>query len=313
MHGLNILLHMSDKNPPHSTAPIVDAAAVARQIARLARRTEPPWLHVAVAKRMAERLTLIRMQPQALLNWWGYLGASSDVLRQAYPHARQVWIEPDQFLLERAAAMVRRPWWKSVLRKPPMVEVLREQDLAPGAAQMLWANMMLHACSDMPAQIRRWHAALAVDGFLMFSCLGPDSLRELRPIYRDLGWGAPAHDWVDMHDIGDMMVEAGFADPVMDQERITLTWADASTLVSDLRALGGNLAPARFIGLRGRHWYQNLLAALEQLRGADGRLSLTLELVYGHAFKPQARLAMSAETSFSLEQMRALVRRSEGS
>lgn len=310
LHRLNILLHMTDKNSLQSTTPIVDPMAVTRQITRLAHQTEPPWLHVDVAKRMAERLALIRMQPQTLLNWWGYLGGSSDVLLQSYPQARQVWIEPNQLLLERSAAMLRRPWWKVLQGRNPHIDVLLQQDLTPGAAQMLWANMMLHACVDIPAQIRAWHAALAVDGFVMFSCLGPDSLRELRPIYRDLGWGPPTQDWVDMHDIGDMMIEAGFADPVMDQERIKLTWADAQTLLTDLRGLGGNLALDRFAGLRGRHWHQALLKALEKLRGPDGRLSLSLELVYGHAFKPQPRLSVSTETSFSIEQMRAMVRRS---
>lgn len=303
---------MTDETPPPSTTPIVDPAAVTRQIARLARQTEPPWLHVDIAKRMAERLALIRMQPQTVLNWWGYLGGSSDVLRQSYPKARQVWIETNQALLERSAALARGSWWQALLRQRPIVDVSLEQDLTPGAAQMLWANMMLHACVDIPAQIKSWHAALAVDGFVMFSSLGPDSLRELRPIYRDLGWGPPTQAWVDMHDLGDMMVEAGFADPVMDQDRIKLTWADAQTLLTDLRALGGNLAPDRFAGLRGRHWYQALLEALDALRDPDGRLSLTLEVVYGHAFKPQPRVSVSTETSFSLEQMRAMVRRGEG-
>lgn len=279
---------------------------------RLARQPNAPWLHADIARRMAERLVVMRMQPQTVLNWCGFLGGSFDALRQAYPKARQICIEPNQALLQRSAELVNVPWWKGLLQRAPSTEVQLEQDLTPGAAQMLWANMMLHACPDIPAQLKRWHAALAVDGFVMFSCLGPDSLRELRPIYQAMGWGAPLQDWVDMHDIGDMMVEAGFADPVMDQDRITLTWGDAPTLLADLRGLGGNLAPTRFTGLRGRKWRQTLLHALEELRGADGRLRLTLELVYGHAFKPQPRLVMSQETSFSLEQMRAMVRRGDG-
>ena len=311
LHRINILLTMTDSTLPQNTMLIVDPTAAAHQIARLARQPEPPWLHVNVAKRMAERLSLIRMRPQTVLNWWGFLGGSGDALRQSYPQARQIWVEPNQALLVRSAAAVRRRWWDGVLHRKPAIDVQLEQDLTPGTAQMLWANMMLHACVDIPMQIGAWHAALAVDGFVMFSCLGPDSLRELRPIYRDLGWGQPTQDWVDMHDIGDMLVEAGFADPVMDQERIKLTWADAQSLLQDLRGLGGNLAPGRFTGLRGRHWQHALITSLEKLRGTDGRLSLTLELVYGHAFKPQPRLSVSKETSISLEQMRAMVRRGE--
>jgi len=290
---------------------MLDPTAATRQIARLARQPGAPWLHADIARRMAERLAVIRMQPQTVLNWWGFLGDSFDALRLAYPQAGQIWAEPTQALLDRGVELMRRPWWNTVLRRSPKVEVLLEQDLTPGVAQMLWANMMLHACADIPAELKRWHTALAVDGFVMFSCLGPDSLRELRPIYQDMGWGVPLQDWVDMHDIGDMLAQASFADPVMDQEHIVLTWGDAQTLLADLRSLGGNLAPGRFTGLRGRQWRETLLKALESLRGADGRLRLTLELVYGHAFKPQPRLAMSQETSFSLEQMRAMVRRGE--
>jgi malonyl-CoA O-methyltransferase len=111
-----------------------------------------------------------------------------------------------------------------------------------------------------------------------------------------------------MHDVGDMLVHAGFADPVMDQERIDLTWGDPAKALADLRALGGNLSPLRHAGLRGRAWRARLLEALESLRGADGRLHLSLELVYGHAFKPAPRLTVSGETRVSLDQMRNMVR-----
>ena len=111
-----------------------------------------------------------------------------------------------------------------------------------------------------------------------------------------------------MHDIGDLVVGTGFADPVMDQERISLTWGEPEALLKDLRALGGNVAPDRFAGLRGRGWRRELLAALEGLRGADGRLRLTLEMVYGHAFKAAPKLKMQPETHVSLDQMREMVR-----
>jgi malonyl-CoA O-methyltransferase len=115
-----------------------------------------------------------------------------------------------------------------------------------------------------------------------------------------------------MHDIGDLLVGAGFADPVMDQERIQLTWAQADDLLKDLRLLGGNVAPERFVGCRGKTWHQKLLQALETLRRPDGRLHLSLEIVYGHAFKPVPKIRVSPETSLTLEQMRAMVRRSGG-
>jgi len=95
----------------------------------------------------------------------------------------------------------------------------------------------------------------------------------------------------------------------MDQERLRLTWATPEALLADLRALGGNLAPTRFAGLRGRAWHEALLAELETLRDPEGKLALTLELVFGHAFKAAPRLTVAAETHVSMDAMRATLRK----
>jgi malonyl-CoA O-methyltransferase len=179
--------------------------------------------------------------------------------------------------------------------------------------ELVWSNLALHAAPDLPGLLSSWQQSLAVGGFVMFSCLGPDSFVELRPIHARNGWGRPAPDWWDMHDIGDLVLKAGFADPVMDQERLRLTWTSPERLLADLRALGGNLAPARFTGLRGRAWHRQLLAELDTLRDAEGRLVLTLELVFGHAFKAAPRLAVAAETVVSVDAMRAKLREGRSS
>jgi malonyl-CoA O-methyltransferase len=285
----------------------IDARALTHQLQRLARLPEAPWLHADIARRMAERLPLIKLQPRTVLQWSAFLGGSSEALRRAYPQAEQLLVEPLPALQARSRAAHRRGLW-GALRRRAEPAVWLPQEAPQGAAQLLWANMYLHLSPDPEALLQLWQRATAVDGFVMFSCLGPDSLRELRPLYASLGWGLPGPEWIDMHDIGDMLVHAGFADPVMDQERITLTWGDPAKLLADLRALGGNLSPARFAGLRTGAWRARLLAALEQLRGPDGRLRLSLELVYGHAFKPQPRLKVASETRVSLDQMRSLVR-----
>jgi malonyl-CoA O-methyltransferase len=217
-----------------------------------------------------------------------------------------LWHEADPALAGRAAA-TRLPGWWQKLRGTGVGRV--EALPARPEVELLWSNMALHASADLPGVLGAWQTSLAVGGFVMFSCLGPDSFVELRPLYARAGWGRPAPDWWDMHDIGDLVLKAGFADPVMDQERLRLTWADAGSLLADLRALGGNLAPARFAGLRGRRWRGDLVAQLETLRGSDGRLGLTLELVFGHAFKAAPRLTMAAETHVSMDAMRASLKK----
>jgi len=174
---------------------------------------------------------------------------------------------------------------------------------------MLWANMALHMAADPQALVAHWHRLLAVDGFLMFSCLGPDTLRELRTLYAQLGWPPPSHEFTDMHDWGDMLVHSGFAEPVMDMERLTLTWDSPQRLAAELRELGANLNRGRFPALRGRGWksaFERHLA--ESLRGPDGRLTLTFEIVYGHALKPVPRVLVAGESALSAEDMRALLR-----
>jgi malonyl-CoA O-methyltransferase len=143
----------------------------------------------------------------------------------------------------------------------------------------------------------------------MFSCLGPDTLRELRPVYAAMAWPEPSHAFTDMHDWGDMLVHAGFAEPIMDMETITLTFSSADSLLAELRGLGRNLHTQRFPALRGRSWRNTLSQALEQaLRQPDGRLQLSFEVVYGHAFKPSPKLTVQSETRVSLDEMRRSLR-----
>jgi malonyl-CoA O-methyltransferase len=168
--------------------------------------------------------------------------------------------------------------------------------------------MALHEAADPQALLADWHRALKVDGFVMFSCLGPDTARELRAVYARLGWPPAGHELTDMHDWGDMLVQTGFAEPVMDMERITLTYETPARLLQELAELGRNFHPARFAGLRGRGWKAQLEQALaDQLTGPDGRLSLTFEVIYGHALKAAPKFKVSPHSAVSLDDMRRML------
>ncbi len=284
----------------------VDPTAVDAALRRLALAPQPPWLHGEVARRMAERLAVIRLRPETIVDWWGWTGASAALLHAAYPAARRLVVEPLAVLRERSRAEARRPWWTTWRGAAPRVEVLAGEP-APASAQLVWSNMTLHAMADPPAVLGAWQRALGEGGFAMYSCLGPDTVRELRSLYRAQGWGPPGVDFVDMHDLGDMMVHAGFADPVMDQERLTLTWDTPQAALAELRGLGANVAPGRLPGLRTPRWRERLLAALRAGTGSGGRLSMSFEIVYGHAFKAPPR-PPKGDTRVSLDEMRALAR-----
>ena len=257
---------------------------------------------------MAERLPVIRLKPQCVLDWGAFLGASHDVLARAYPGAQRLLLEPEAARRRATAAALARPWWSPGRWVAGAPTLLDADEPAPGGAQLLWSNMHLHAAADPQAVMRQWQRAIAVDGFLMFSALGPGSLLALRDLYSGQGWPAPFAPFVDMHDLGDMLVAAGFADPVMDQETITLTWPSADALLAELRALGGNASPRRGAGLRTPRWRARLGAALAASSDAAGRVSLGFEVVYGHAFRPLPRARVAAQTAVPLEDLRAMVR-----
>lgn len=289
-----------------SAASLTDPVAVQAVLRRLARSPDTPWLHAEVARRMAERLAVVRLQPHTLVHWWPQLGGGAAELAAAYPQAQRVLVEPTPALCRLSARTLEPPWWAWRRRAPP---VLEPAEVPAGAAELVWANMSLHAAPDPTVVIAQWHAALAVGGFLMFSSFGPDTLAGLRDLYLEAGWPRPTQAFVDMHDVGDQLVHAGFADPVMDMELLTLTWDDPQRALAELRSLGGNVDAGRFRGLRTPRWRSRLLERLERRRGPDGRLAFGFEIVYGHAFKAAPRVRVAEETRVSADTLRAMARR----
>ena len=292
---------------PTELPPTIDPPAAARWASL--RSAGSPWLHEEVARRMEDRLQWIKLQPAAWAHWAPVRGGlqAHGLLSERYPEATCYVVEDHADQAERVIRSVAKPWWTAARWKAGAQLAAPPPD---GSVQMLWANMVLHGAADPQALLATWHRALAVDGFLMFSCLGPDTAMELRGVYQAVGWGAPGHEFTDMHDWGDMLVAAGFAEPVMDMERIRLTYASAAKLLLDLREIGRNLHPARFPALRGKAWRAALERALAGHLAdaeADGRLSLTFELIYGHALKPRPRLKLDAQSAISLRDMRDML------
>ncbi len=285
-------------------------SALQAHLRRAGAATAAPWLHAEIARRMAQRLGVVKAQPAVVLDWWSALGGGAAALRAEYPRARIEAVEPTAELAARSAHAARRPWWSLRRWREGESAVWREDALPRGPrAQLLWSNLMLHWAPEPATLFARWQDALAVDGFVMFSCFGPDTLRALHALYRSLGWAPPGQAFIDMHDLGDAMLRAGFADPVMDMEPLTLTWADAPAALAELRTLGGNAAADRTAGLRTPRWHARLQRELERaLAGPDGRLALGFEIVYGHAFKAAPRLPLAAETRVPLDTLRAAAR-----
>jgi malonyl-CoA O-methyltransferase len=298
---------MSTPAPANSAPRAVDAAALVRARQRLSRAAQAPWLHGEVARRMADRLPVIRHQPSRVLNWDAGLGASAALLAQTYPRAEILAVEHGLASATAAGADDRAPWWSA--RRWRAARPAIDADAVPaGSAGLLWSNMGLHFVADPQLEMQAWHQALAVEGFLMFSTLGPGTLRGLSALYAQQGWPAPLAPLVDMHDLGDMLIAAGFADPVMDQETLTLTWPSASALRAELRELGANADPRRGSGLRTPRWRDRLDALLAAQVDHEGRIAMEFELVYGHAFRPLPRPRLAAHTEVPLADLQAMAR-----
>ena len=291
----------TQQNPP-----TLDTNAVARW-QRIA-PANSPWLHEEVASRMLDRLQWIKLQPQAWAHWGAVRGGLQCHAQLAKRYADSVCfvVEDQEIHVQEAMNKIATSWWKVAFLRQKQTRF----EAAPAASvDMLWANMALHIAPEPQRLLADWHQALRVGGFLMFSCLGPDTAIELRDVYRQLGWPPAGHDLTDMHDWGDMLVQAGFAEPVMDMERITLTYESPARLLAELSEIGRNFHPARLEGLRGRGFRQRLEKALAQhlVVDANGRLSLTFEVIYGHALKPQPKIKVSAHSFVSVQDMRSML------
>ena len=294
------------KQNPTQSPPTLDRAAVARwqRIAPLA----SPWLHEEVASRMLQRLQWIKLQPEAWAHWGAVRGGlqNHQQLVKKYPKSQCFVVEADINSAQAAIKDIAKPWWRPTRWTAPLT---RFEVPPPASVDMLWANMALHIAPEPQALLAQWHSALKVNGFLMFSCLGPDTAIEIRQLYKQLMWPPAGHDLTDMHDWGDMLVGSGFAEPVMDMERITLTYDTAQRLLEELAELGRNFHPARFASLRGRAWRERLYSELTKnlKTGPDGRLQLTFEIIYGHALKAEPKVKVSALSAVSIQDMRSML------
>jgi len=227
---------------------------------------------------MLERLDYVKLAPRRILD--AGCGPPQRALGRRYPHAETIALD---FSLEMLRA--GSGWFDFLRKKTRVCADVARLPFAAGAIDLAWSNMALHWVAEPMAALRELHRVLRVDGLLMFSTLGPDTLAELRAA---AGAGR-VHEFADMHDLGDLLTQVGFAEPVMDMERITLVYADGAALLADLRASGQTCAlaapagaPRR--GLAGR----GLRAALDARLAAqrkDGKLAVTYEVVYGHAWK----------------------------
>lgn len=236
-----------------------------------------------VGNRLLERLDFIKLQPETLLDIGCGTGVLTEQLLKRYKKARVIGLDLAYNMVQKTR---QRGGW---LRRP--VGVCADASQLPFKAQsvdMLISNLMLQWCNDLPAVFREFVQVLKPQGLLMFATFGPDTLKELRRSWGQVDGFTHTSRFADMHDVGDALMQAGFRDPVVDMEVITLTYPNVRDLLRDLKGIGANNATqGRNQGLTGKAHMRAFEQAYEQFRLADGTYPATYEVVYGHAWAPQ--------------------------
>jgi malonyl-CoA O-methyltransferase len=273
---------------------MTDPAAQARRLVRrrfdrIAAIYEPAAVVEREAgARMLERLDLVRLRPQRVLDAGCGTGHLTRALRVRYPAAQLVGVDLSMAMLRQGRP--GRGWWRQLMARArgaataPLCADLQRLPLASGSIDLACSAFALEWVGDLRSALSELRRTLRRGGLLMFVTLGPDTLKELRAALAPDG--TLASPYIDMHDLGDALVGAGFADPVMDMEQFTLTYRALPDLLRDLRSAGTRAARTPAQGLRGRGWIERTAQRYEAAR-REGLLPATFEVVYGHAWNPE--------------------------
>jgi len=285
------------------SAPI-DQSRVRALFAEPQRVAAADFLRREIAGRMHERLSLVKIVPQRVLDAGCGTGPDLGTLQKTYPAAQILGLDASSAMLleAKAPAPAMRSLNQMLSRLMPAkagVDLLCGDfgtlPFGPNSLDLVWSNLALHWHPQPDRVFAEWRRVLRVDGLLMFSNFGPDTFKELRAAFAELDESPHTLPFVDMHDFGDQLVEAGFSTPVMDAERITVTYGTVEALLADVRAIGGNPLATRRRGLIGRAAWKRMVDALEAQRGADGKIALSFEVIYGHAFRPVPKTTATGE------------------
>jgi malonyl-CoA O-methyltransferase len=258
-------------------------------------------LHAQVRETLLTRLELTRLTPRAVLDAGAGTGHASRALTRRYPKALVIALDSSDGMLRMAAR--QQSWFRPFARVCADAELLPFKD---GSVDLIVSNLMMHWCNP-DAVFAEFRRVLAPHGLLSFSAFGPDTLRELRDSWEQVDSRTHVHRFIDMHDLGDALVRGGFAAPVLDVERFTLSYLDVRKIAADLKATGAhNATMGRAPGLTGPRKFAGMQAAYERFR-QNGRLPATYEVVFAHAWVP-AEPARADGTSVSLEEIRRELR-----
>ncbi|HEY1898218.1 MAG TPA: malonyl-ACP O-methyltransferase BioC [Steroidobacteraceae bacterium] len=243
-------------------------------------------LQTRVRDELLSRLDLVRIAPEVIVDLGCGTGQGTRHLKDRYRSAMVIGVDPAWGMLRE---MRRRSGWLRPLQR--VCGDVLQLPFRDGTVSLMFSNLMLQWCDNLDAALTEIRRVLSADGFLAFTTFGPDTLRELRHAWAAADGGSHVSGFRDMHDIGDALTRAGLAEPVMDVERLTMTYPDVAAITRDLKTIGAhNATAARARGLTGKGRWRAMTQAYETHRQA-GLLPATYEVVYGAAWGARGRAA----------------------
>ncbi len=254
-------------------------------------------------QRMAGRLDYIKLSPARFADIGCATGDGVRELSRRYPNAFPLAVDYSFDMLRQLRENSPATLLQRLRRRGGVTLLNADARCLPFAAASLdfiWSNQMLHWLDDPLPALREMHRSLATHGLLMFAMFGPDTLRELRDACRECGIRPPLRTFHDMHDIGDMLVAAGFADPVMDMEMLTMTYSGPRSFLRDQRHLG--VRDGLLGHLPWRDWRR--VFSTHAARHGGQPMPMRFEIVYGHAWKPEPRTTEDGRSIIRLEKKR---------
>ncbi len=266
---------------------------------------EAAILQKTVAERVDERLELTTIEVQTVLDVGSGTGLLTEKVIARYPLAKCFAVDLSESMLWQSKSRLQTPRFsalgsfinrflnncsltKGFASKTAATRInadVYQLPFADNSVDLIVSNLMLQWCDDLDAVFAEFRRVLRPEGLLMFTTFGPDTLKELRLAWRttDADYEHVNH-FIDMHDIGDALIRAGFGQPVMDMELFTLTYDKPMGVLKDLKAIGAtNANQNRSQGLMGKAKFHAMLEAYEGLR-KDGKIPATYEVVHGHAW-----------------------------
>ena len=257
-----------------------------------------------IESRLLERLEFQRHEPSVILDLGCGTGSASRTLAGQYPQAGVI-------ALDWAPAMLAKV---GVCQNPvgglnALCADMHSLPLAARSTDLVFSSLALQWSYDIPAVFREFRRIMKTDGMLVFTCFGPDTLHELKQAWRAVDDLPHVNDYPDMHDIGYELLAAGFREPVMDAERVTLEYPDVMSLMRELKGIGAhNVASQRLHGLTGKTSLKKMLQAYEPFRRGN-RYPASYEVIYGTAFAPRDgqpfKTAEGDVATFSVDALRA--------